>query len=65
LKLAKQAVNFSLDVQGQQQAITAALAMHHVGHAHARVEYGVPVDPKGVEVIRRESKAPAARSGGE
>jgi enoyl-CoA hydratase len=65
LKLAKQAVNFSLDVQGQYQAITAALAMHHVGHAHARVEYGVPVDPNGLEVIRRESKASAARSGGE
>jgi enoyl-CoA hydratase len=60
LKLAKQAVNFSMDVQGQQQAITAALAMHHVGHAHARVQHGVPIDPAGLEVIRRESKAPAA-----
>ena len=64
LKLAKQAVNFSMDVQGQYQAITAALAMHHVGHAHARVQYGVPVDPSGMEVIRNESKASAARSGG-
>jgi enoyl-CoA hydratase len=64
LKLAKQAVNFSMDVQGQYQAITAALAMHHVGHAHARVEFGVPVDPKGLEVIRQESKAAAVRSGG-
>ncbi len=64
LKLAKQAVNFSLDVQGQYQAITAALAMHHVGHAHARVEYGVPIDPNGLEVIRRDSKAAAPRSSG-
>ena len=56
LKLAKQAINFSMDVQGQHQAITAALAMHHVGHAHARVEFGVPVDPAGLEVIRQESK---------
>jgi enoyl-CoA hydratase len=63
LKLAKQAVNFSLDVQGQHQAITGALAMHHVGHAHARVEHGIPVDPAGLEVIRRESKAAPARSG--
>ena len=45
-----------MDVQGQHQAITAALAMHHVGHAHARVEFGVPVDPAGLEVIRQESK---------
>ena len=57
LKLAKQAVNFSMDVQGQHQAITGALAMHHVGHAHARVEYGVPVDLNGLNVIRDESKA--------
>ncbi len=52
-----------MDVQGQYQAITAALAMHHVGHAHARVEHGVPDRPAGLEVIRRESKAAAAPSG--
>jgi len=33
--------------------------MHHVGHAHARVEYGIPVDPSGIEVIRNESKGAA------
>jgi enoyl-CoA hydratase len=60
LKLAKQAVNFSMDVQGQQQAITGTLAMHHVGHAHARVEFGMPLDPSGVDVIRNESKAAKA-----
>ena len=65
LKLAKQAVNFSMDVQGQHQAITGALAMHHVGHAHARVEHGIPVDPAGLEVIRRESKAAVPQSGGD
>lgn len=57
LKLAKQAVNFSLDVQGQQQAVTGALAMHHVGHAHARHQFGVPVDPHGAEIIKQEAKA--------
>jgi enoyl-CoA hydratase len=65
LKLAKQAVNFSMDLQGQHQALTGALAMHHVGHAHARVEFGVPVDPAGLEVIRNDSKATmAAKKGG-
>ena len=57
LRLAKQAVNFSMDVQGQQQALTGVLAMHHVGHAHARVEFGVPFDPAGVDIIRNEAKA--------
>jgi enoyl-CoA hydratase len=57
LKLAKQAVNFCMDMQGQQQALTGTLAMHHVGHAHARIQYGIPVDPAGIEVIRNESKA--------
>ncbi|HEX9547084.1 MAG TPA: enoyl-CoA hydratase [Acidimicrobiales bacterium] len=56
LKLAKQAVNFSLDVQGQYQAITGALAMHHVGHAHARCEHGLPVDPTGFKVIRNDAR---------
>jgi enoyl-CoA hydratase len=56
LKLAKQAINFSMDLQGQQQALTGALAMHHVGHAHARVEFGMPVDPTGIDVIRNDAK---------
>jgi enoyl-CoA hydratase len=63
LKLAKQAINFSMDLQGQQQAITAALAMHHVGHAHARLEFGYPVDPAGLEVIKSDSKLAMKQSG--
>jgi enoyl-CoA hydratase len=56
-KLAKQAVNNSLDAQGQWNAIQSAFALHHVGHANARVEHdGFPVDPAGLEVIRRLSK---------
>lgn len=60
LGLAKRAVNFSMDLQGQQQALTGALAMHHVGHAHHSKEYGVPVDPSGIDVIRNEAKAAKA-----
>jgi enoyl-CoA hydratase/carnithine racemase len=62
LKLAKQAVNFSMDLQGQQQALTGTLAMHHVGHAHARVQFGMPVDPAGLDVIRNDSKATLKKS---
>jgi hypothetical protein len=57
LKLAKQAVNFSMDLQGQQQALTGTLVMHHVGHAHARIQFGYPVDPAGLAVIRDDAKA--------
>lgn len=57
-KLAKMAVNQSLDAQGQWNAIQSAFGLHHVGHANARVMFdGVPVDPTGIEVIKRLSKA--------
>jgi enoyl-CoA hydratase len=56
LKLAKLAVNQSLDAQGQWQAIQSALGLHHLGHAHARVQHGVPVDPSGADVIRRMNR---------
>lgn len=53
LKLAKQAVNNSLDAQGQWSALQSAFALHHVGHAHSRVvNDGNPIDPTGIAVIR-------------
>jgi enoyl-CoA hydratase len=52
LRLAKQAVNESLDAQGQWTALRAAFSLHHEGHLRARVEHGEPVDPTGFEVIR-------------
>jgi enoyl-CoA hydratase len=55
-KLAKMAVNQRLDAPGQWNAIQAAFSLHHVGHAHARVVHGFPVDPSGIEVIRRLSR---------
>ena len=55
-KLAKSAVNQSLDAQGQWNAIQAAFGLHHVGHAHARVVHGYPVDPSGIDVIRQLSR---------
>src|SRR5436190_1078765 len=56
LKLAKLAVNQSLDAQGQYNAIQSAIGLHHLGHAHARVVHGIPVDPSGMQVIRDLSK---------
>lgn len=58
LKLAKLAVNQSLDAQGQWTALQAAFALHHLGHAHARTQHdGFPVDPSGIEVIRSLSRS--------
>ena len=56
LKLAKLAVNASLDAQGQYNAIQTAFGLHHVGHANARIVHGTPIDPSGVDVVRDLSK---------
>ena len=56
LKLAKRAVNASLDAQGQWNAIQSAFALHHIGHANARIVHGAPIDPGGVDVVRDLAK---------
>lgn len=53
LKLAKQAVNQSLDAQGQWTAVQAAFSLHQLGHSHNRELHGLPVDPDGADRIRR------------
>jgi enoyl-CoA hydratase len=62
LRLAKLAVNQSLDAQGQWTAIQAAFSLHHVGHANARVKYGYPVEPTGAELIRNDAKGTKGKS---
>jgi len=57
LKLAKQAVNQSLDAQGQWTAIQSAFTLHPLGHSHAQQVHGVRIDPSGIQVIRREAKS--------
>jgi enoyl-CoA hydratase len=57
LKLAKQAVNQSLDAQGQWTAIQAAFSLHQLAHSHNMQVHGMPVDPNGVTVIREQSRA--------
>jgi enoyl-CoA hydratase len=52
LKLAKQAVNQSLDAQGQWTALQAAFSLHQLGHSHHREVFNYPVDPEGAERIR-------------
>jgi enoyl-CoA hydratase len=48
LKLAKEAVNRSLDIMGQASAIDQAFALHQVCHAHNQLRFGLPVDPAGL-----------------
>lgn len=56
LKLAKQAVNQSLDAQGMWAAVQAAFSLHQLGHSHNMQVHGSLVDPSGAEVIRREAR---------
>ncbi|HYH52484.1 MAG TPA: enoyl-CoA hydratase [Acidimicrobiia bacterium] len=59
LKLAKQAVNQSLDAQGQWTTLQAALSLHEIGHSHNMQLFGIPVDPNGAQVIRELSRPEA------
>ncbi len=56
LKLAKQAVNQTLDAQGQWAAIQAAFSLHELGHSHNMQVHKLPIDPEGAAVIRRQAK---------
>jgi enoyl-CoA hydratase len=52
VRLAKESVNRSLDAQGQQVAVDAAMSLHNLGHAHNLGQYGDIVHPDGAAVIR-------------
>jgi enoyl-CoA hydratase len=53
VRLAKEAVNRAVDLQGQQAAIDSAFGLHHVCHAHNMLRFGLPVDPAGLpEALR-------------
>ena len=45
LRLAKESVNQALDAQGQFTAFRAAFSLQHLGHAHNRIRFGMPIDP--------------------
>jgi enoyl-CoA hydratase len=48
LRLAKESVNQTLEAQGQFTAMRAAFSLQHLGHAHNRVRFGMPIDPSGM-----------------
>jgi len=47
LKAAKMAVNAAQDAQGRQAAMTAAFALHQLGHSHWMEVLGLPANPAG------------------
>lgn len=48
LKLAKEAVNKTLDIQGQANALDAAFSLHHLGHSQNFRVFGWGMDPTNV-----------------
>lgn len=56
LKLAKEAINGSLDAQGQSVAIDRGFALHQLAHAHNRLKTGGLLDPSGVPPTMREAQ---------
>ncbi|MER6919269.1 enoyl-CoA hydratase-related protein [Streptomyces spiralis] len=51
LKLAKKAVNQTLDIQGQWNAVQTAFSLHALNHAHKRAtDNGSYIDPAGFTV---------------
>lgn len=59
LKLAKEAVNKTLDIQGQANAMDAAFYLHHLGHSHNFRVFGWGMDPTNVPSLANVPKKPA------
>ncbi len=52
LKMAKKAVNQTLEIQGQWNALQAAFGLHTLGHAHNRIAHdGSYIDPAGFPLV--------------
>lgn len=58
LKLAKEAVNKTLDIQGQANALDAAFYLHHLGHSHNFRVFGWGMDPTNVPSLATVPKKP-------
>lgn len=56
LRLAKQSVNQMQDSQGLWTALQAAMSLQQLGHSHNAQVHGIPVDPTGADVIRKQAK---------
>lgn len=59
LKLAKEAVNKTLDIQGQANAIDAAFSLHHLCHTQNFRVHGWGMDPTNTPALAKVPKKPA------
>ena len=53
LKLTKEAVNQTLEAQGQWQAMLSVFNLHQLAHAHNREVFGMGMDPSGAPAMGR------------
>jgi enoyl-CoA hydratase len=58
LKLAKEAVNKTLDIQGQMNAIDQAFSLHHLGHQHNFRLFGYGMDTTNLPGMASAPKKP-------
>jgi enoyl-CoA hydratase len=60
LKMSKQAVNQTVDTQGQWQAMQAAFSLHQLSHSHNVQVHKIPIDPAGIPgAVRKKPKSRA------
>jgi enoyl-CoA hydratase len=59
LKLAKEAVNKTLDIQGQMNAIDQAFSLHHLCHTQNFRVYGWGMDPTNIPALANVPKKPS------
>lgn len=56
VKLTKEAVNRTLDIMGQNNAIEQAFSLHQLCHSHNMIQFGTVVDPSGIPAaVRKKS----------
>jgi enoyl-CoA hydratase len=55
LKITKQAVNATLDMQGQRDALENAFALHHLCHFHNMQQFGMLGDPSGLPGLSKQT----------
>ncbi len=58
LKTAKESVNQMQDEQGFYSALRSAMSLQELSHAHNYVVHEMPVDPKGMKLVRELAKKP-------
>lgn len=55
LKMVKQAVNATMDIQGQRTSIDMAFQIHHLCHAHNQSVFGLYGDPAGMPALGKKT----------